>query len=499
MGERAGVPEESLDLRERTRRADAWEAAADERERLSNERESVADEREWLADERDRLLDQREHSMDRAEHARAGQVVDAEAELAAVREAVRRAEPGLGRAQEELARARQAASRAESRALRAQAAADRGAAADGLQQPRDEDEHAWLLDRRDFVAAERDLIADERDGAAERRDEAADQREDLTDERDAEMLDRERAQVSQAPSGRRVGESRLTPGAEHARAARRRAQDRERRAHASERRRVASRERTTAAAQWGPQAYGPQLLAGFAALSRHLFATDDPTAAFSQVLDFAVAAVPECDSASLTVWRRSSVFDTLATSPAAAEIDHVQFISGEGPVWLAMQDGDVVHVPCLTVDRRWPDLATRAAALGVGELLCYGLLVHGERGGSALGSFTLTSSTADSFGEDEREFGAILAAYVTVGAATARRGQEIERREAALHRALSSRDVIGQAKGMLMERQGLSAPEAFDVLRRTSQRLNLRLTDLAEHFTETGTLPPGGSAGPPDD
>jgi hypothetical protein len=488
---------EVLDLVERTRRADVWEAAADERERLSNERESVADEREWLADERDRLLDQREHSVDRLEHVGAVEALDAQTELAAMREAVRRAEPGLGRAEEELARARQAASRAQSRALRGEAAADRAAAAEGLQRVQDDDERAWLVDRRDFVAAERDRLADERDGSAERRDESADQRERLTDERDTALVTREHGLVTGDTARRRAGSSRRTPGADPSLAIRRRVEDRERRALAADRRREASQDRAEAAVHWGPRAYGPHLVASFAELSRRLFAAGDPDSGFSQVLDFAASVMPGCEGASLTLWRGSSVFDTLSTSAAAARLDHVQFSSGEGPVWQAMQDGEAVHVPSLKDDPRWPELAAEAADLGLTEVLCYGLVVDGDTSGSALGSFTLCGGTSEAFGEDEREFGAILAAYLAVGVATARRGQEIDRREAALHRALSSRDVIGQAKGMLMERQGLSAPQAFDVLRRASQRLNLRLTELAEQLTATGRLPsePRGTTG----
>ena len=51
------------------------------------------------------------------------------------------------------------------------------------------------------------------------------------------------------------------------------------------------------------------------------------------------------------------------------------------------------------------------------------------------------------------------------------------------------RDLIGQAKGILMERQRLSAGDAFDLLRRASQRLNRKLIDVAEHLTETGEMP----------
>ena len=55
-----------------------------------------------------------------------------------------------------------------------------------------------------------------------------------------------------------------------------------------------------------------------------------------------------------------------------------------------------------------------------------------------------------------------------------------ELRESQLQEALKSRDVIGQAKGVLMERRGLDSDEAFDVLRRTSQDLNVKLRDVAE-------------------
>jgi AmiR/NasT family two-component response regulator len=53
---------------------------------------------------------------------------------------------------------------------------------------------------------------------------------------------------------------------------------------------------------------------------------------------------------------------------------------------------------------------------------------------------------------------------------------------------LSTRDLIGQAKGILMERERLSAGQAFDWLRRASQGLNVKLTEIARKLTETGEL-----------
>jgi hypothetical protein len=57
--------------------------------------------------------------------------------------------------------------------------------------------------------------------------------------------------------------------------------------------------------------------------------------------------------------------------------------------------------------------------------------------------------------------------------------------------ALASRDTIGQAKGILMERYRLSADEAFEQLRVASQTGNCKLIDLARQLTETGEWPPG--------
>ena len=53
----------------------------------------------------------------------------------------------------------------------------------------------------------------------------------------------------------------------------------------------------------------------------------------SQALDNLAEVMPECHGASLTTWRNSSLFDTLATSTAAATLDNTQLVSGEGSAW----------------------------------------------------------------------------------------------------------------------------------------------------------------------
>jgi AmiR/NasT family two-component response regulator len=107
----------------------------------------------------------------------------------------------------------------------------------------------------------------------------------------------------------------------------------------------------------------------------------------------------------------------------------------------------------------------------------------------ALGTLTLYAELRDAFDAERRELGGILSCYLSVAAALERDRTDLSRREAALHRALGTRDIIGQAKGILMERRHLTAGEAFDTLRSTSQRLNIAVAELATQLTETGELP----------
>ena len=65
---------------------------------------------------------------------------------------------------------------------------------------------------------------------------------------------------------------------------------------------------------------------------------------------------------------------------------------------------------------------------------------------------------------------------------------------AGLLKAVESRDVIGQAKGILMERQKITADEAFEALRVASQHSNTKVVDLARQLAETGEWPDGAGA-----
>ena len=70
--------------------------------------------------------------------------------------------------------------------------------------------------------------------------------------------------------------------------------------------------------------------------------------------------------------------------------------------------------------------------------------------------------------------------------------ERLRAENAQLTSALGRRAVIGQAMGILMERQKIPDTEAFDLLRKASQAMNVKLYDVAEYLTRTGNLPAGG-------
>lgn len=83
------------------------------------------------------------------------------------------------------------------------------------------------------------------------------------------------------------------------------------------------------------------------------------------------------------------------------------------------------------------------------------------------------------FDDDSVEMGLIFAAHTTLAWNMLRREQQFQS-------ALAGRDIIGQAKGMLMERFDIDAVAAFNLLRRLSQDSNVRISEIARRVVAAG-------------
>jgi GAF domain-containing protein len=158
-------------------------------------------------------------------------------------------------------------------------------------------------------------------------------------------------------------------------------------------------------------------------------------------------------------------------------LDVLQQETGIGPCIDAARDQVTIRVDEMATETRWPAYVERALALGVASMLCVPLYVDDQQ----LGSVSLYATDRVAFSLADEYVARLFATQAALALAEARRAGQ-------LRHALSNRDVIGQAKGILMERHRITADEAFRILSGASQRSNRKLADVARALTETGTL-----------
>ena len=236
--------------------------------------------------------------------------------------------------------------------------------------------------------------------------------------------------------------------------------------------------------------YG-ELASSFAGIARTLFSAPTVLATLQQIVDFASATVEGCDVACISLRTADSVFTPAYSAPLAFEIDQLQYAAGEGPCLDAISKELTVYAEDLADDQRWPVFGPQAAALGMRSLLSCRLSANGTRG-----ALNLYAALPRAYGATDRIKALIFATHagIALGAAEDRDDASLSldvelRRVDDLIAALVTRETIGQAEGILMERERITSSQAFDVLRRASQHLNIKLREVAMYVVETGEVP----------
>ena len=221
---------------------------------------------------------------------------------------------------------------------------------------------------------------------------------------------------------------------------------------------------------------------GIAALSRLLLAEDGLDVALHRVADLATSVIDACDCCGVSVAADGGVRTRVATNDIAQRIDDDQYAADEGPCLTAVRTGHIVKVDNIGEERRWPAFTSRAVAEGVRSSCSVPLPVDH----TIVGALNLYS-TSGPFGEEDEHTAGQLATQAAVTLANALAFNRMEMLVSNLQDALASRDVIGQAKGIIMERQRCTGDAAFDILRVASQRRNVKLRELAQQVVETGS------------
>lgn len=212
------------------------------------------------------------------------------------------------------------------------------------------------------------------------------------------------------------------------------------------------------------------------ALSLHEGSSFEETV--ERVLEFAVKALSCSYAGVILVHEKARVETVAATHPVVAALDRIQLESGEGPDLEVIADRHGVLVPDVRTEQRWPSWARAVDAAGVRSML--GTRLYTSR--TTIGSLNFYDAEPDRFGPEDVDVAHMLARHAAVAMDTARDNEH-------LWKAIDARNLVGQAQGMLMERFGIDADQAFAVLRRYSQDNNLKLHVVAQRLIDTRTLP----------
>jgi GAF domain-containing protein len=219
------------------------------------------------------------------------------------------------------------------------------------------------------------------------------------------------------------------------------------------------------------------------ALSRFLVARSSMGDTLLRVSEITTAALPGAVMAGITMLGEDGTPKTgIFTDPQAPEIDQAQYDSGRGPCLDSWRQTRLVRLDDIekAVDD-YPEFAETAQRHGIQSSLSLPLVA----GDQAIGALNLYSRARNGFTDQDETLGQELAGAAAIVLANASAYWEASQLSEQLGEAMRSRAVIEQAKGMLMARTPhLGADDAFDLLRKASQRENVKLRDIAQRIVD---------------
>jgi transcriptional regulator with GAF, ATPase, and Fis domain len=207
-------------------------------------------------------------------------------------------------------------------------------------------------------------------------------------------------------------------------------------------------------------------------IAETLQAASSPQETLDAITHAAVDVIEGSSYAAVSLVIGRKEIETVAgTDDVVMAIDQAQYETHEGPCLDALYDEDAVRMNDIEFEKRWPDFTARARDHGVLSMMCFRLFLWGDDA-AALNMYAVER---DVFTDESQETGRLLATHAAVALAAARKVDQLEQ-------AVDSRDVIGQAKGILMERHDLNADSAFNLLTRASQKTHIRLVEIAQRI-----------------
>jgi hypothetical protein len=211
-------------------------------------------------------------------------------------------------------------------------------------------------------------------------------------------------------------------------------------------------------------------------VSRRLSAALSPAdldATLANITAAAVEVLPQVTSASITVRHADGRLETSApTDPRLLELDAAQYELQEGPCYNAAVDAAHVAAPYLASDDRFPRYAPVAVSYGI-QAQAGVRLFDTTRSSGALNLYAVEPGAFQDF-DDLSE---LFAHHSGMALAYAQHVDNLET-------AIQSRQLIGQAVGIVMERYQLDDARGFALLARLSSHENIKLREIAQRVID---------------
>lgn len=219
--------------------------------------------------------------------------------------------------------------------------------------------------------------------------------------------------------------------------------------------------------------------------------TDVVDAALRLVTSLANATVTNADGVSVTLERHGQLMTVAASDDQILQMDRHQYSTGQGPCLAAKTDGRWFYIESLAHENRWPDFVPLALGQGIQSILSSPLMANDR----PQGALNIYSSKVNAFGTTEQQLAELFADQASEILTTA--GSHLDDMQAnrRFADALTARQTINRAQGLLMHRDAMTGEAATAEMPHTSRTLGLTVLQYAEQLLESVTDTNEGTGG----
>jgi GAF domain-containing protein len=218
----------------------------------------------------------------------------------------------------------------------------------------------------------------------------------------------------------------------------------------------------------------------FAELGRIVLGDEPLPGILERVVHVATRVLPSATEASITLISADNPFTVAFTGERAIALDERQYEVERGPCLDSATSAQLIPIPDMSQETRWPAFARTAEELGIHSSLSVPLPIQRD----LTGALNFYSSDLNGFDDRTVELAQTFAGHAAVAVANAHLYETTAALADQMKQAMESRAVIEQAKGIIMREQSCDANEAFDTLVRMSQQSHVKLRELAQRIVD---------------